>query len=167
MFFFVTCYRLSNVYFVVSISKSLTQNLLFLSLWSVTLYMCSILLFCVSPDPGISKLSFPLAANLCICVSSQMLSVVFTIYFNIWTSRILLTGSIFVFLMTLWMNSDYFAAQANRIFSTFENASLSCSVRLKIIRLNTTLIKCCRGLFHSRGLVCISSHTFFNYKKNL
>jgi hypothetical protein len=39
--FFVSCYCLSNVYFVVSISKSLTQNLLFLSLWSVTLYMCS------------------------------------------------------------------------------------------------------------------------------
>jgi hypothetical protein len=49
--FFVTCYRLSNVYFVVNISKSLTQNLLFLSLWSVTLYMCS-----YSP---LSSLSWP------------------------------------------------------------------------------------------------------------
>jgi len=39
------------------------------------------------------------------------------------------------------MKSDYFAAQANRILSTFENASLSISVRQKIIRLNTTLIK--------------------------
>lgn len=34
-------YRLSNVYFVVNISESLTQNLLLLSLWSVTLNMCS------------------------------------------------------------------------------------------------------------------------------
>jgi hypothetical protein len=39
--FFVTCYRLSDVYFVISISKSLTQNLLLLSLWSVTLSMYS------------------------------------------------------------------------------------------------------------------------------
>ena len=35
--FVVTCYCLSNVYFIVNIYKSLIQNLLLLSLWSVTL----------------------------------------------------------------------------------------------------------------------------------
>ena len=39
--FIVTCRRLSNAYYVVSISKSLSQNLLLLSPWSFVLNMCS------------------------------------------------------------------------------------------------------------------------------